>query len=322
MAPKVSVIIPAYNCVRYIGQAISSVLAQDLKDLEVIVVDDGSTDGTKDAVHSLVRRDGRVRLLINETNCGPSHARNRAIDAAQGEWLAVLDADDWFVRSDRLSTLVRVGEERGADLVADDLLLVEDGQDWAWGSYYSLRGLTLSEPSTIDIRLFLRNDVWPLKPCFRRAFLTEKRIKYNEDLWFAEDWDIVFHSLLAGGMYFLVPLAGYVYRMRPRSLSSNTARGMEQALASLSGWLSHPLVAADPVVEKLLRRRPRSTSFNLRYYRVVEPLLRGEYTSALGGLARDPLAALLVISRLPKVLGSRLFLRKRRVIPLGSGERP
>lgn len=92
----VSVIIPAYNASAFIGYTLDSVLAQTYTALEVLVVDDGSQDGTAAIVQGYQQRDARVRLL-RQSNAGVAAARNRAIAAATGEWIAPLDADDiWF----------------------------------------------------------------------------------------------------------------------------------------------------------------------------------------------------------------------------------
>jgi len=91
--PRVSVIMPAYNCAATIGDAVHSVLAQSDAEVEVLVVDDGSTDGTPDVLADF---DQRVRVL-RQSNSGPAAARNRALAAAQGEYLAFLDADDLWL---------------------------------------------------------------------------------------------------------------------------------------------------------------------------------------------------------------------------------
>jgi glycosyltransferase involved in cell wall biosynthesis len=93
MHPRVSVIIPAYNCDRYITQAIDSVLSQDYWAYEVVVVDDGSTDTTP---QKLADYGSRIRV-IRQKNQGVSAARNRGIEEARGELVAFLDADDYFL---------------------------------------------------------------------------------------------------------------------------------------------------------------------------------------------------------------------------------
>jgi len=90
--PKVSVVIPTYNYGRYISKAIDSVLSQTFKDFEIIVIDDGSTDGTKD----LPAQYGNKIKYIYQENHGLSNARNRGIKASSGEYLVFLDADDYI----------------------------------------------------------------------------------------------------------------------------------------------------------------------------------------------------------------------------------
>lgn len=94
LAPKVSVIIPTYNRARFIEEAIKSVLAQDFEDYEIIVVDDGSNDNTREIVKSFKNK--KIRYFFQE-NKGRSKARNRAISLAQGQYLAFLDSDDVFL---------------------------------------------------------------------------------------------------------------------------------------------------------------------------------------------------------------------------------
>ena len=93
MSPKVTVFIPVYNRERYVAEAIASVLAQTFEDFELLVVDDGSTDGTRDAVAAVA--DARVRLVCNGRNLGIPATRNRGLAEARGEYLALLDSDDW-----------------------------------------------------------------------------------------------------------------------------------------------------------------------------------------------------------------------------------
>src|SRR5436190_636531 len=92
-SPLVSVVTPAYNVAWCIGRAIDSVLKQDFRDYELIVVNDGSTDGTR----ALLDTYGEAVTVINQNNRGMSAARNRGIDQARGTYIAFLDADDWWL---------------------------------------------------------------------------------------------------------------------------------------------------------------------------------------------------------------------------------
>ena len=99
--PHVSVVMPAYNAERYIGQAIQSVLRQTYPDFELLVVDDGSKDQTVRIVRCLAEQDDRIHLYIMGKNSGVSASRNFGVTQARGEWIAFLDSDDIW-REDKL----------------------------------------------------------------------------------------------------------------------------------------------------------------------------------------------------------------------------
>jgi len=93
-APLLSYIVLSYNYERYIGKTLQSILDQTVQDFEIVVVDDGSTDGSVAVVSAM--QDSRIRLFVNEKNIGGAASYNRAVQEARGEWLINLDADDWI----------------------------------------------------------------------------------------------------------------------------------------------------------------------------------------------------------------------------------
>jgi GT2 family glycosyltransferase len=122
MHPAVSVVIPAFNAAAYVNEAIDSVLQQSYKPIEVIVVDDGSEDGTQQVIAPYKNK---VMYLRKERG-GPSSARNAGIRVASGEWIGLLDADDLWL-PDFVENLVHAGVERAADLVFSDHLRLISG---------------------------------------------------------------------------------------------------------------------------------------------------------------------------------------------------
>lgn len=94
ISPKVSIVIPAYNREKYIGMAIKSVLDQTYRDLELIVVDDGSRDGTLAIAEQFAREDDRVQVLSDKTNRGAAYALKKGFEAARGEYVGQVDSDD------------------------------------------------------------------------------------------------------------------------------------------------------------------------------------------------------------------------------------
>ena len=101
--PKISVIIPTFNRARYIGEAIRSVQGQTLKDWEMIIIDDGSTDDTEKIVHEIAKSDPRISYFKNEKNLGIAKTRNRGLSLAQADYVAMLDSDDKWISSDKLA---------------------------------------------------------------------------------------------------------------------------------------------------------------------------------------------------------------------------
>jgi hypothetical protein len=127
--PVVSVVLPAWNSASTVGRAIESVLSQDGVALECLVVDDGSTDGTADVVGSYAARDPRVVLLRQSSNAGVSAARNRALDAASGAWLAFLDADD-RLRPGALAAMLAAASRDDALVVIGQRISTDGERTW------------------------------------------------------------------------------------------------------------------------------------------------------------------------------------------------
>ena len=99
--PLVSVVMPAYNAEKYIGEAIRSVQSQTYTNWILLVIDDCSTDHTVDVVQAFVNTDDRIRLFRNTRNLGAAKTRNRGLELSEGEWVALLDSDDIW-HSDKL----------------------------------------------------------------------------------------------------------------------------------------------------------------------------------------------------------------------------
>ncbi len=114
--PLVSVIMPAYNAAPFIEEAIASVMAQTVTDWELIVIDDCSTDDTRRIVADLAQKDSRIHLLTNTVNMGVAKTRNRGMDLCQGQYVALLDSDDYW-KPLLLEKMLARAEETGADII-------------------------------------------------------------------------------------------------------------------------------------------------------------------------------------------------------------
>lgn len=116
--PLVSVIIPIYNTEKFLPLCISSVLNQTLTDIEVLLVNDGSTDGSGKICDEYACKDQRIQV-IHTLNQGVSHARNQGLETAKGEYIAFMDSDDW-IETDMIATLYQLsGQTKPVWLLAD-----------------------------------------------------------------------------------------------------------------------------------------------------------------------------------------------------------
>ena len=127
----VSIITPVYNAQDRLPRCLEALAAQTYEDLQIVLVDDGSTDGTPRLCDNAARADERI-VVIHQENAGPPVARNAGLDAAGGRWVMFVDADD-YIEPDYVQVLVGVAEEREADLVVSDCLMVEGGQARRFG---------------------------------------------------------------------------------------------------------------------------------------------------------------------------------------------
>lgn len=118
MSLKLSIIIPAYNVEKYIERSINSVSNQTEKEIEIIVINDGSTDKTKEIIEELQKKDKRI-ILVNKKNGGLSSARNIGIDLAKGKYICHLDGDDW-IEARAYEKMLNLAEEENLDIVVSD----------------------------------------------------------------------------------------------------------------------------------------------------------------------------------------------------------
>ncbi len=129
--PIVSVVIPAFNRVGTIREAVKSVLSQSHADLELLVVDDGSSDGTMSALADMT--DPRLRLLANPRNMGPGAARNTGIRAARGDWVAFQDSDDEWLPDKLAKQLARIAQTGPGCVAAYCGMLIDTPKDGSLG---------------------------------------------------------------------------------------------------------------------------------------------------------------------------------------------
>jgi GT2 family glycosyltransferase len=265
MAQLISVVIAAYNAAPYIAHAINSVLQQTYGSLEVIVIDDGSTDSTAAIVSEIAQRDVRVVLLTGAPNAGVSAARNRGIAIAKGHWIAILDADDLF-HPQRLERLLEHATAHELDLIADNLDLRDFTTKAPCGKAFpdgwiSDRDITVTQFLQYDLPGMYRREIGFIKPLMRAEFLREHAIHYDTSVWAGEDFLLYLTCLKFGARLRLVPDALYIYHLRPGSASSGPKANLELKRGNLQ--LTELLAPQDPQIRELIRLRQALINYEL-----------------------------------------------------------
>ena len=143
--PKISVIIPMYNS-NYVKEAVDSVINQTLQDIEIIIVDDGSTDDSLQICKKNYSNNKRVKILQNESNLGSAFARNKGLDVATGKYICFLDSDD-ILLPQACQSFYKTATKFNADVVASIGFLVSETADIINNKkgYFSLEATQVSE---------------------------------------------------------------------------------------------------------------------------------------------------------------------------------
>lgn len=197
---QVSVIIPVYNIEQHLCQCLDSVAGQTLTDMEIICVDDGSTDKSPEILADYAGKDSRFQI-VTQSNGGPGVARNTGLARATGEYLIFLDSDDWF-EPDFLARMVERAETTGADITICRAVEFDTGtgkelpSDWMLKKKY-LPDETFS-PAEIRKHIFQFTYGWPWDKLYRTNFVKRFGLCYPP-LPNSEDLVFVFQSLALAG---------------------------------------------------------------------------------------------------------------------------
>jgi len=283
---RVSVIMPARNAAPFIDEALRSVRGQSMADLEILVIDDGSSDSTSAIVEGHAREDARVRLLRGGGR-GPAAARNIGLSEARGRWAAMVDADD-LILPDRLQRLLDGAETAGAQIAADNLTAFhDDGRvDHVW-----LAGPPWAQTRRLDLATFLScgeaagrdEGLGYLKPIFRLDWLRRQGLLYDESLTIGEDFDFVSRALAAGAVYVFQPFAGYRYRRRSGSVSHRVSGAQLEAMIAAARRLATEL---DGDARREMDGRIARMAEDRHFVVLVDRLKAGD-VGAMGSLARS-----------------------------------
>ena len=216
--PEISVILPVFNSEEFIGKAIESVLAQTFEDFELIIVNDGSTDSSKEIIDSF--SDERIRI-ISQSNQGPGAARNNALKMAQGSYVMYLDSDDWFC-PDALEVAYSEITKYDADFTFFKMINY-DGERYYENDWFELKTLQVFENKVFNPRetpgSIFDLSVGVCQKIYNRFFLERIDARFPEGIFF-EDMPFFYYVFLKAERISIVNRRLYVRRKHTSSITN------------------------------------------------------------------------------------------------------
>lgn len=204
--PKVTVLMPVYNVALFIHEAIESILNQTMSDFELLIINDGSSDTTRDEVFKF--NDSRIRFVENKQNIGLANTLNRGLELAKGEYIARMDGDDISM----------------PDRIEKQLAVLEKNQDidicGAGYHFFGTKNYDVIYPQRHDeIKVGLLFGCCMIIPMFRKKSLLDKGLRYNQNFFPAEDYRFWVECMLSDLRMFNIPEILFLYRMHSSQVS-------------------------------------------------------------------------------------------------------
>lgn len=239
MNPLISIIVPTYNVEKYIRTCIESILAQTYRNVEVIIVNDGSTDQSLAVISDLICSHHNVKV-INQKNQGLSVARNTGIDVATGKYITFVDADDKIMPG-FVSSLYQIADKTGADIVRGSFRDFNGNIPKDWVPDFNVP----TNCGTIVLDQFLSSHisfvVW--SSIYRLDFINSNHIRFTPGI-LLEDGDFTTRAYMLAKLVATSPEPNYAYRIRQGSiLTTNNAQKMslseEKVISQFISMLKH-----------------------------------------------------------------------------------
>ena len=274
---KISVIVPAYNEERFIGPCLESLLHQEYDNLEIIVVDDGSTDETSAYINAAAERDARI-TVIRQDNAGLSAARNAGLDHAQGEFIAFLDAND-LIAPEHLSNLYSLLDQEDVDVAVTNLTVFDGDESF----------LTRSRPEFGETVQYTASEAVAEYSTRAPSCVCPWEALSESSLWegvrfpvgyIHEDLPTVYRVLLKARKVSFSPSESYGYRFSSTGLNRARTTDDKARVVPLLESQIETLVAEHPELEKPARCFLVSLCFHL-YLGSARGSLSSAYSSHL-----------------------------------------
>lgn len=257
-APDISIIMPTYNVEKYFSKAITSLRLQTLQNIEILLIDDGSTDKTYEMCLLHQKQDKRIKVIRSVRNCGVSAARNLGVAAAKGHYIAFVDSDDW-VEPDMMEYLLKLLESKNADIATCEICKeYPNGKKKVTGSHKSYLATQIS---IIDA-IHYGGDFTPylVDKLYRRELLDG--LRFQENITVGEDYRFLMEIMLKNPLVVHGGECKYHYQQLKGSV---THRGFESEKNTIRNRLGHK-----DTFDMVCNYDPRLRNGALAYYILQE----------------------------------------------------
>lgn len=302
----ISIIVPVYNIQEYLQRCVDSLLNQTYRDIEIILVDDGSTDTSGQLCDQLAKQDRRIRV-IHKPNGGLSDARNAGIEVAKGEWLAFVDSDDW-VESSFLEQLLNAAQDAAADIAICSYNLTYD--------HHPAQSIVINQPQQVltqqqaleDVLTYQRyGGVMTWNKLCKRAIFDKHQLRFPKGK-LHEDNFTTYQAYFYANKLVYIDQPLYNYYQRSNGIMAE----------QFSERRYHAVEAAQDAQQFIAHHTPElaeAAEFNLimSYVTLLNRLHQGHACRQYRNLWRE---ALLELSRLNRVAAANRFLRTKDKVRL------
>ena len=208
--PILSIIIPVYNVENFLHEGINSVLNQKVKDIEIICIDDASTDNSLKILKEFAEKDSRFVIIECKNNNGVSKARNIGIQQAQGDYIAFFDPDD-ILMEDIYSNLINHIITNNVDIAMCGFKTFPDNKTII--PQFSTKPTSPLNFVKVNKQIHTRNDFcFPWRFLFKKTHIKKNKLKFNENIYIGSDTIFNFSSIMTANKIALIPEALYLYR--------------------------------------------------------------------------------------------------------------
>ena len=246
MHTDISIIIPVYNTEKYLRECLESVINQTFKNIEIICIDDGSTDESLKILNEYQQKDSRI-IVKSQKNQKISAARNNGYKIATGKYVYFLDSDDYLYRETALETIYNSLEANQADIAVWGIIALEDGEFIGHHTMPKIRAY-FNAPKEFNMISLCSSTTYRM---FRKDFLDAHNITFGEQIRFAEDTIYSLECHLYNPKYVVINDTLHVYRKYHASSTANKQNRMRRLLNSIKYFESKEVYQKQPLEVKL-----------------------------------------------------------------------